>query len=140
MATLRLNRQQKSELAQRRRQEAAELELRLVRAAFVETAAVPPDVPPPSDFGAYTEGWKVFFHAREVRQCWSGETIHGEGTLLTARTPGRIARQQATWLHSSRARALAALRNEIEMATARELRDLDLAIAEALDREGSRAA
>ena len=85
------------------------------------TDPVNPDIPPPSD--GCTEGWVFNSYSKKVERGWSTNVSHGTGE---ARKAGS---QKSCWLFSTKANALAAMRNEIEMRSAKILLDVDRCIA-----------
>lgn len=109
--------------------EKAALEAALEKAAFHRTAPVMPDVPPPEGGGRYTTtGW-LFSGQRSdfprVEQAWSTCIAHGYGD-----PEGMGGSQGARWLYSTRERAIAALRYEVEQECTRRLRRIDRMMAE----------
>jgi hypothetical protein len=84
------------------------------------TEPVAPDVPPPDGSSALTVGWLTCYN--RVEPACSSCVHHGSGTTTRTTTQG------ARTLFSTRLRALKALRHEMELRFAAELRQLDAQI------------
>ena len=106
------------------KKERAEMDAAITRAetlaALRWTEDVKPDLPVP-EWGQHTEGWIVF--SDRVEEAWSESVRHGLG-----RDRSRGGSQRGMWLHSTRSRALKALRHQTEMAAAERLRAIDIAL------------
>ncbi len=92
---------------------------------FKLTEPVEPDIPPPTEQLARTEGWTYNPNSMEVRQAWSESEFHGYDKPQGFSNPsycGPIS------LYSTRVRALRALRYEIELQTIEKLQTIDDAI------------
>jgi hypothetical protein len=96
-------------------------------AALRWTNPVVRDVPPPKD--GYTEGWDFNVYSESVYQAWSGCVVNGRGLAPKGQRQSS-ASQGARTLYSTEARALAAMRHEIELETARNLMQIDRKISE----------
>lgn len=92
-------------------------------AALRWTAPVAKDVPPPTD-GGYSEGWTYNAHSLVVERGWSTSVSHGSGTV-PERDKYRSGSQNARWMFSTEARALAAMRYELETMAAEKLMKCD---------------
>lgn len=90
-------------------------------AALRWTAPVERDVPPPTAFGAYSEGWEFNAHTGTVDRGWSTMISHGRGPTPDSIDKYRSGSQGARWMFSTRARAVAAMRHEIEILAAKRL-------------------
>lgn len=96
-----------------------------VRLALRFTEPLMPDVPPPprrSDYKALTTGWWLNAYNSEVAMGCSSSGFHSLHSTTKTST------QQPMAFHSTRLRALKALRAEKEMEYAKRLRKLDLEI------------
>jgi hypothetical protein len=98
------------------------------------TSPVKPDVPPPIS-GAYTEGWTYNAHSMRVEIAWSSVSRHGIGYAPSASEKYRTASQRPKWLFSSRDKAIAALRHDIENASAELLLRCDKMMDNESDRK-----
>lgn len=106
----------------------AELRRANVLAALRWTGAVEPDVPPPTGEG-YTSGWIFNVYYKTVEQAWSSALSHGDG--LGPKPAQQSFRRGPICMFSTRAKALAALRNELERQCANSLADVDALLAKA---------
>ena len=103
----------------------AQNELAYARALRWSTEAAGPDLEPPLKSGEYTSGWLVIGggeHARIV-PAWSQINTHGWGDDRPRE--GRSGSQGSRQLFSTRQRALAVLRNQLEDQYARKLAAID---------------
>lgn len=106
--------------------EKAELERLATLAAFNRTEKVDFDLDVPGSSGEKTEGWAVIGtpgNSIRVERAWSESVAHGFGEY---RKYG--ASQRGIKLYSTKLLALKAMRNQIEEAAARSLRNCDLEI------------
>ena len=110
----------------------------LVARAFNRTQPVAPDVAPPNPNDmkapAYTIGYrasKFTYTNPGAEMHWSTATSHGRGER-TSRVSGS---QNSIWLHSTPVLALRSLRYETEERMARELAEIDEAIAAATQQQ-----
>jgi len=92
-------------------------------AALRWTAPVEKDVPPPKD-GGYSEGWIYNAHSFVVERGWSDSVSHGSGEA-PERGKYRIGSQNARWMFSTKAKAVAAMRHELENMAAEKLLKCD---------------
>lgn len=100
-------------------------------AALRWTQKVLPDVPPPGpkDSGAkYSAGWIFSAYSMSVEQGWSTSVSHGHGKA-PEEGQYRLGSQGCRRLYSTQALALAAMRYEIELKTAKDLMEIDRRIA-----------
>ena len=101
-------------------------------AALRWTDPVERDVPAPtyeSPSGTYSEGWDYNAHSKRVWIGWSGPVSHGDGPAPS----GVIylsGSQNPRSMFSTKVLALKAMRNEIEMMSAKNLREIDRMISE----------
>lgn len=95
-------------------------------AALRWTSPVERDVPPPSD--GYSEGWTYNAYSKRVERGWSKCVSHGSGPVPV---DGRYtsASQGAQWMYSTEAKALAAMRHELETMAAKSLLEVDRKLA-----------
>lgn len=109
------------------KKEQAEMKAAIDRADLLAslrwTAPVKKDVPPP-DSGGYSEGWDFNAYSMVVDLWWSTSVTHGSGPAPIA-GKHRSGSQNARWLFSTKAKALAAMRFEIETQSAQKLMKLD---------------
>lgn len=98
-------------------------------AALRWTSEVKPDVPPPvgGPF-EYTEGWRYNAYSAKVYRAWSGCVRHGEGDAPTENDKYKSASQNGISLYSTREKALAAMRYEVEVQSAKKLLEIDTLI------------
>ena len=94
-------------------------ELRVL-AALRWTAPVEPDVPPPTRSDQLTRGWIAI--ANRVEPGCSSSIYHGSGTM------NKTTSQGARALHSTKLRALRAMRNIVERDAAQRLAQIDAQI------------
>lgn len=102
-------------------------------AALRWTSPVPFDVAPPDSLqGGYVEGWTYNAFTGRVQLEWSGAVLHGSGSAPAsfAERAQRSAAQGAQRMYSTKAKALAALRHEVERGAAKRLLDIDRQIAQ----------
>lgn len=85
------------------------------------------DVPKPECGSGATSGWLGNPHSRTVGPHWSEYGSHGTGPVRDSRYCGS---QNGIALHSTKLRALKAMRREVERACAKELRAIDIQIEE----------
>ncbi len=97
-------------------------------AALRWTQAVEKDVPPPDKFGEYTQGWEYNAYSQRVYEAWSGTTNNGTGKAPVSGCEIYSALQNKVWLYSTKEKAIAAMRNEIEVQCAKKLLEYDRAI------------
>jgi hypothetical protein len=109
--------------------DALEKQLRTV-AALRWTSAIAPDVDPPTASGDETCGWITNAYTATVSPAWSGVVCHGIGVFSRkeARSSGS---QRSVCLHSTKLRALQALRHEMECKFAAALAAVDKQIEDA---------
>lgn len=111
--------------AERRAAERAAWEVK-VRAALRWTEADGPDIPAPTwethQHDGYTSGFYVNVHTGIVDPAWSGIAFHGVGSPVPV---GQIASQGAISLFSTKRRALAWLRSQVERKAAERLAAID---------------
>jgi hypothetical protein len=105
----------------------AAIERAEILAALRWTAPVLPDVPPPKS--GYSEGWEFNAYTRRVEQAWSDTVTHGSGPAPHDYKRYVSASQNGIALYSTKARALAALRYEVELQAAKMLLEIDKRIA-----------
>ena len=98
-------------------------------AALRWTSPVARDVGVPLQ--GYSEGWEYNAHAKRVWQGWSNSVSHGEGNAPEA-GKYRSGSQGSRRMFSTQAKALAAMRHEIELKAAADLMSLDRQIAAAM--------
>lgn len=79
----------------------------------------------------YSEGWDYNAHSRRVWQGWSDRMAHGEGKAPEA-GKYRSGSQGSRRMFSTKARALAAMRHEMEQKAAADLLAVDRQIAAAM--------
>lgn len=79
----------------------------------------------------YSEGWDYNAHSQRVWQGWSDRAAHGEGKAPEA-GKYRSGRQGSLRMFSTKARALAAMRHEMEQKAAADLMKVDRQIAAAM--------
>ncbi len=92
-------------------------------AAFHFTESVKRDVPPPDS--GYTEGWDYNAHNPTVWLGWSSTTGHGTGAAPKEGERYRSGSQGSRAMFSTKILALKALRHEMEIKFANELRKVD---------------
>jgi hypothetical protein len=88
-------------------------------AALRWTAPVERDVGVPLQ--GYSEGWDYNPHAQRVWFGWSGQVCHGEGKAPEQGSKYRSGSQGSRRMFSTHAKALAAMRHEMEKKFAAEL-------------------
>ena len=98
-------------------------------AALRWTAPVERDVGIPLQ--GYSEGWDYNAHSQRVWQGWSDRVAHGEGKAPEA-GKYRSGSQGSRRMFSTKARALAAMRHEMEQKAAADLMKVDRQIAAAM--------
>lgn len=86
-----------------------------------------PDIPSPGP-GEKTTGWRGNSYSGRAELMWSEFTSHGNGSARSSRL---VASQGGIPLHSSKERALRAMRREVERRCAKLLREIDVQIHEA---------
>ena len=103
-------------------------------AALRWTGPVERDVDIPEH--GYREGWDYNAYSVRVWRCWSDSVSHGDGNApKEGKRSG--ASQGALKMFATKARALAAMRHEMEQKAAAELMRVDRLIASAMqEREG----
>lgn len=79
----------------------------------------------------YSEGWDYNAHSMRVWQGWSDRVAHGEGKAPEA-GKYRSGRQGGRRMFSTKSRALAAMRHEVEQKSAADLMQVDRQIAAAM--------
>ena len=79
----------------------------------------------------YSEGWDYDAYSMRVWQGWSARVAHGEGRAPEA-GKYRSGRQGSRRMFSTKARALAAMRHEVEQKSAADLMQVDRQIAAAM--------
>ena len=79
----------------------------------------------------YSEGWDYNAHSMRVWQGWSDRVAHGEGKAPEA-GKYRSGRQGSRRMFSTKSRALAAMRHEVEQKSAADLMRVDRRIAAAM--------
>jgi hypothetical protein len=95
-------------------------------AALRWTSLVEKDVPPPQNrMDGYSEGWDFNSSNQTVRLCWSSCIYHGEGPAPKIGERYKSASQNPMWLFSTKEKALAAMRHEIEKKAATDLLAVD---------------
>lgn len=101
-------------------------------AALRWTGPVAKDVAPPKK--GYSEGWTFNAYSMRVEQGWNDSFAHGSGP---APTDGRFrsGSQQPQWMFSTEAKALAAMRHEVEIEAAQKLLKIDRLIRKLSDQE-----
>lgn len=82
------------------------------------------DVSPPTDFGAYVNGWSVNTGTMSVYKSWSSIIYHGEGWVIEGDKPNH-ASQNPIKQYSTKDKALKALRVFMERKFASLLLDVD---------------
>lgn len=97
-------------------------------AALRWTTQLDPDLPTPA-YGEKTAGWAVCYDT--VQQAWSRHATHGKGSEVGS----GMASQRGIPLHSTRLRALRALRHVTELRCAEELLRIDEQIAAEMAKE-----
>ena len=93
-------------------------------AALRWSAPVERDVPPPTN-GKYSEGWTYNAYSMAVARGWSTSVSHGSGPAPTGQDRYTSGSQGARWMFSSEAKALAAMRHELENKAAVALLECD---------------
>lgn len=88
-----------------------------------------PDLPAPSGFNEYVNGWSIDHYKFTVYQSWSSSVVHGNGRVIDCNRPGS-ASQNGISQFSSKEKALIALRRSMERRFATSLADIDLEIIE----------
>jgi len=111
------------------KKERAEMDAAIERAELLAalrwTAPVQPDVAPPQSGGGYTEGWVFNAYSSTVQLEWSGSVLHGSGPAPRDGKRASCASQRSQWMYSTKAKALAAMRHEVERESARKLLAID---------------
>lgn len=112
------------------KKERAEMDAAIERAELLAalrwTAPIAPDVAPPrSGADGYTEGYTFNAYSRTVQYEWSSSVSHGTGTAPKEGERYRSGSQGPQWMYSTKAKALSALRHDIETDTARKLLAID---------------
>ena len=97
-------------------------------AALRWTAPVAFDVPPLKD-GTYSEGWTFNTYTKTVVPGWSTSVRHGSGPAPDG-NKYCSGSQNAQWMYSTEALALAAMRHELELSAAKTLMDIDRRLSE----------
>lgn len=92
-------------------------------AALRWTAPVERDVFPPKD--GYTEGWDFNSYTKTAHAGWSSSIHHGTGPAPQDSKRHYTASQNPRRMFSTKAKALAALRHEVEKNTAADLLAID---------------
>ena len=107
-------------------------------AALRWTAPVERDVGVPLQ--GYSEGWDYNPHAQRVWFGWSDRVAHGEGKAPDQGSRYRSGSQGSRRMFSTHAKALAAMRHEMEQKAAAELLKVDRQIAAAMAADAAGAA
>ena len=94
-------------------------------AALRWTSPVEPDVPIPEKFGEYAEGWAFNTYSMIVTQAWTTTVSHGSGFAPKSSSYSRNASQGAQRLYSTQAKAIQAMRHELEIQAAKKLLECD---------------
>ena len=100
-------------------------------AALRWTNPVERDVAPPQGSGC-TEGWDFNTHTQRVLTGWSDSVHHGPGPAPKQWERHYSASQNPRRMFSSKARALAAMRHELEQKAAADLLNIDRQILAAM--------
>lgn len=101
-------------------------------AALRWTNPVEKDVPPPKGVVGFSEGWTCNAHSGRVEPGWSTSVAHGFGPV-PVNDRFRSGQQNSCWLYSTKAKAYAAMRHEIEKQSAERLLKCDRAMLEATE-------
>ena len=113
------------------KKERAEFDAALLKAetfgALRWTSPVQRDVKPPT--ANYSEGWDFSEHSKKVWLGWSTSVSHGEGPAPKEGESRRFGSQNSRSMFSTKAKALAAMRHEIERMAAADLLSVDKMIA-----------
>ena len=99
-------------------------------AALRWTGSVDRDVGVPLQ--GYSEGWDYNAHSQRVWLGWSDQVTHGTGPAPKDRETRLSASKQSRRMFSTKAKALAAMRHEIEQIAAADLMKVDRQIAAAM--------
>lgn len=90
------------------------------------TPIVKPDIEIPTTKDCITTGWLYNVASRKAYEVWSSSNTHGDMPYMP-----RYGRKNGKALYSTKALALAAMRNEIEWQFAAELLSIDKKIIDA---------
>jgi hypothetical protein len=115
--TMAMTRKEKAEMR-------AAIEKAELLAALRWTSQVERDVAPPESYSGHSEGWDFNSYNKKVFKAWSENVSNGTGEYQPV-GKNRIGSQGSVWLFSTRKRALAAMRQDIETKSARELLEID---------------
>ena len=99
-------------------------------AALRWTGPVERDVSVP--LKGYSEGWDYNAHSQRVWVGWSGQVAHGQGPAPKDGQRHYNGSQNSRRMFSTKARALAAMRHEMEQKAAGDLMNVDRQIAAAM--------
>jgi hypothetical protein len=88
-----------------------------------------PDLPRPSNFDSYVNGWSINSYRGAVYESWSSPGSHGDGRVVDGIRP-KSASQQGIAQYSTKEKALIALRRKLENSFASQLADIDMQISE----------
>lgn len=99
-------------------------------AALRWTGPVERDVEVP--LRGYSEGWDYNAHSMRVWQGWSGQVVHGTGPAPKEGGRHYNGSQGSRRMYSTKAKALAAMRHEMEQQAAANLLKVDRQIAAAM--------
>ena len=119
------------------KKERAEFDAALLKAetfgALRWTSPVERDVRPPTGSMNYSEGWDFNEYSKKVWFGWSSAVAHGNGAAPNERADHRSGSQPSRALFSTKTKALAAMRHELELMAAADLLKVDKMIAEDLN-------
>ena len=107
-------------------------------AALRWTAPVERDVGVPLQ--GYSEGWDYNAHSMRVWFGWSGQVVHGPGPAPKAGERHYNGAQYSRRMFSTQAKALAAMRHEMEQKAAADLMRVDRQISAAMAADAPGAA
>lgn len=88
-----------------------------------------PDLPRPSNYDSYVNGWSINLYRGAVYKSWSSSVFHGDGHVADGIRP-KSASHKGIAQYSTKVKALIALRRKLELSFASSLADIDMQISE----------